>query len=197
VAGDLLPRIAEDELHRRGAPETFTRTSLARLAGLGDKLAAARIAGVERGAREALLELPDADLRRLARSLTEPELTGLAAYLGALDPVQAKYLLASAIAKPQQMTLLASSTVRAAVLASRDRTAALTTVLRGEGYLDMANVLDDLKLVRAGLIDPRLLVVRHPAAVAVAAMSALLALMLIWRMLFGRRPHRRTAPMID
>jgi nitrogen regulatory protein PII-like uncharacterized protein len=31
LAGDLLPRVAEDELHRRGAPETFTRGSLARL----------------------------------------------------------------------------------------------------------------------------------------------------------------------
>jgi hypothetical protein len=145
---------------------------------------------VERGARDALLELTDTDVRHLARSLAEPELASLASYLEVLEPAHGKYLLASVLAKPQRMAALASTTVRAAVLASRDRTAALTTMLRGEGYLDFANVLDDLKLVHGGLIDPRLVVARHPAASAAGAFGGLLSLMIMWRALFGRRIRR-------
>jgi hypothetical protein len=187
LAGDLLPRVLEDELHRRSSPTAFTRAGLARLVGLNDRLAAARLAAVDRVPRDVLLELSDAEVRRLARALLATELASLAGYLGALERPAAGLLLDAVSAQPARMQALAPASVRHAVLTSRDPAAALRTMLRGDGLLDLAHVIEDFRLARAGTIAPRLVLARHPVPIAFAAAGAMLLLMLFWRMLFGRR----------
>ncbi len=187
LAGDLLPRVVEDEVHRRNQPAAFTRASLARLLGLGDRLAAGRLAALDAGPREVMLELADRDLRTLARALNEPELKALAGYLGGLDGALAKGLAQTVAARPEVMLLLAPDGVRAAVLASRDKAAALAMLLRSEGQFDWSRVLDDVALARAGQVEPRLLLTRHPLPSLLAGFGCLLLLSLAWRMLFGRR----------
>ena len=194
LAGDLLGRVVNDEIHRRNAPETFTRAVLTRLLALDDRTAAGRLAAMTPGARDLLLELPDSELKRLARGLAENELASLAGYLGHLDRESAQFLTQRVAASPTRMQALAPDSVRAAVLASRDRKTALVTMLRGDGLLDLQHVLEDLRLTRESVIDVRLLWARHPVPALATGGLVLLVLMLLWRALFGRRP-RRSTPM--
>lgn len=190
LAGDQTERVLADELHRRNRPEAFTRASLMRLLRLEDRLAASRLAELDPGPREALLELADRELRGLARALEPVELRSLSGYLGALDPELRSTLVAVLGARPETMKLLAPDGVREAVLRSKDRGAALKMLLRAEGDLDWTNVQRDVDLVRLGQIEPRLLLTRHPIPSAMAGAGLLLILALLRRMLFGRRRHR-------
>lgn len=192
LAGPLLPKVIENELHRKDAPDAFSKAGLARLLGLDDRLAVARLASVGRSARAALLELPDADLKRLARAMGESELKGLAGYLGGLESGARKLLLQRVAEVPARMQAIAPDYVRAAILASRDQTAAVRLMLRGEGPVDVLDLLADARLAGDGRIDPRLIWARHPVAVSLAGGGGALLLMLLWRMLFGRR--RRPPP---
>ena len=194
LAGDLLPRIVEDELHRRNRVEAFTRQSLAGLLALGDKPVAGRLAALDPVARDTLLELPGNDVRALTRGLSDAELRSLARYLGALDKPIAARLLQAVAARPVAMQILAPDGVREAALRSRDPGAAIDLLLRPDSTFDFSRVLDDLTLVRDGRIEPRVLLARHPMPLGLAAFGCLLVLSLFWRMLFGRR---RPAPGPD
>lgn len=193
LAGDLVTRVAEDELHRRNKPEAFTRAALARLTGLNDRIAAGRLAALDLSARDIILELSDREVRTLARTLSETEIKSLAGYLGALDGNAAKELVRSISQRPGAMQLLAADGVREAVLRSRDRPAAIAMLLRSDDPLDWSRVAGDFDLVRNGQIEPRLLLTRHPIPSGIAGLGCLLGLTLIWRMLFGRRSRRMGA----
>src|SRR6202008_3619919 len=51
VAGDSLPKVVENEIHRRAKPEAFTKASLQRLLALQDRLAVTRLASLTPAAR--------------------------------------------------------------------------------------------------------------------------------------------------
>ncbi|MFM9938829.1 MAG: hypothetical protein ACKVP7_04960 [Hyphomicrobiaceae bacterium] len=190
LAGDLVGRVAEDELHRRNKPAAFTRAALSRLLGLNDRQAAGRLAALDAGPRDVMLELSARDLRTLARALSEPELNSLSGYVGALEGEIAKRLVQTVVTRPEAMLLLAPDGVRAAVLASRDKAAALAMLLRAEGQFDWSRVLEDVALARHGAIEPRLILTRHPLPSLLAGIGGLMLLSLVWRMLFGRRGRR-------
>ena len=195
LAGDaLIAKVIEHEVHRRGDTEQLTRAGLARILALDDRVAIGRLAALKRRDLEPLLELGDADLKRLARSLGEAELTSLSGYLTALAQPAAQWLLAAVAEVPARMQAVTPAHVRDAILASRDQAAALAMMLRAGDLLDANQFVRDAEAVRSGAIVPQLLVARYPAALAGLAVAGLAVLMLLWRAIAGRRPRRDREP---
>ena len=190
LAGDaLVAKVVELEVHRQGKPDDMTRAGLGRVLGLDDRIASGRLASLGRRDLEPLLEVGDADLKRLARALGEAELASLSGYLTALEQSAGRRLLASVAEVPARMQAVAPAHVRAAVLASRDQGAALSLMLRSGDLFNVGDFLKDADTVRSGAVSPTLLVARYPFALAGAAALGLAMLMLAWRAVVGRRPR--------
>ena len=194
-----LPKVVEYEIHRKAAPETFTRTGLAKLLGLDDRLAIQRLVAIKPEARAVLNELPAAELKSLARVFDETQLTSLSSYLTGLSKDGGLRILTSVSRNPQKMQMLARSHVRDAVLGSADQAAAVDVALRADGWLDLAAIEPDVRLVLDGRISPVLLWDKHPVAVVVTGLFGLILLNWLWRILTwrpggraaGRRGKRR------
>jgi hypothetical protein len=187
VAGDALPKVVAHEIHRRAAPANFTKTSLGRIFALDDKLAITRLGGVERSARDVLFELGDADLKALARGLTESELETLARYLTGLTKSASQRVLRAVAHTPAKMQTLASARVRDAVLASADQDAAVAMMLRSGPGIDLSALTNDFDLAYQGKVSPILLWERHPAVIIAGALLSFLLLVMMRNLLFGRR----------
>jgi hypothetical protein len=190
VAGDSLPKVVEHEIHRRSAPDAFTRASLQRLLGLGDRLAISRLAALQPATRDTLFELESASLVKLARGLDEPQLASLARYLTGLEKASAQRVLSVAAQSPARMADLASPRVREAIIASPDQAAAVSMMLQARSLLpDPATLVAHARLVLDGRVSPVLLWEKHGLVLVVAPLLALLLLMMLKRLLFGARPR--------
>lgn len=187
VAGDSLPRVVEFEIHRRNAPSEFTKAGLARILELPDRTSVARLAALKASVREPLLELDDARLARLGRALPEAELETLSSYLTGLERQAGQRLLAAIAERPSRMQMLASATVRDAILQSHDHNAAVGMMLRSDTIFNPGDFGSDLALVRDGRVSPWLLWSRYPVALSLLAFAALVILLVLWRLAFGRR----------
>ena len=191
LAGDsLIPKVLEYELHRATEPERLTRTGLERILRLDERVAISRLAPLSTRDLEPLLELGDADLKRLARALGAPELTSLSNYLTALEPPAATQMLTVVAQNPSRMQWVAPERVREAILASRDQSAAVDMMLRGGEIMDLGEFMKHVGEVRSGAISPRLLLWRYPIGLAVMSGLALAVLLVVWRAIWGRRPSR-------
>lgn len=198
LAGDRLPRVVEAELHRRNPPSEFSKASLARLLGLGERTATLRLASLKAGVREPLLELQDRELTGLARALDVADLESLSVYMTRLEPAAGKRLLAAVGTAPARMQAVAPAAVQQAILESRDQAAAVGLLLRGDTLFDVALFAADARLVADGRISWRVLWARYPAALTGLGVLGLVLLMAFWRVLFGRRPrHRGTPPAAE
>lgn len=190
LAGNELPKVIDHELHRRTKPDQFTRTTLARILGLDDRIAVARVASITPSAREALLEIEGKDLKALARALAENELETLASYLTGLPKEPRERILKAVAQSPGRMQILASARVRDAILGSGDQSLAVTMMLRNDTGFDLNRFRQDAQYVLDGKVKPILLWDRHPIAVAGAGALALVLLMMIQRLFStGRRPR--------
>jgi hypothetical protein len=187
LAGDKVGPLVSYELHKRAKPEDFTKASLARIFGLNDRLAAVRLAGISRDARDVLFELDDADLKTIARSLSETELETLARYLTGLQKSAGQRVLRAVAQNPTRMQVLASARVRDAVLASRDQDAAVAMMLRSDLLPNPAVVTRDIRHVVDGDVSPVLLWERHAVLLSAAAVLALMMLLILKRLVFGSR----------
>jgi hypothetical protein len=187
LAGDRLPLVVELQLHTRGSPDHMTKAALGRLLGLRDKLAIVRLAGAGRETRDILFELDDGELKNLARGLSESDLESLSRYMMALERSASQRVLRVLAHTPARMQSLAPPAVRDAILASRDQQAALAMMLRSDFGLDPRVTADDFQLVYDGKVSPVLLWHKHPVALVALALSALAALLMLKRLLFGRR----------
>jgi hypothetical protein len=187
VAGDTLPQVIDYEIYRRASPDDFTQPSLQRVIKLGDRLAVGRIASVSRETRDALFELPDDDLKKLARSLTENDLATLARYLTGLDRPARERVLRAVALSPAKMQVLASGAARDGILASRDQDAAVAMMLRDTAVLDFPAITRDVRLATDGQIQPRLVWEKHPALIVAAALGLLIVLLILRRLFFTRR----------
>ncbi len=187
LAGEALPKVVEHEIHRRATPQDFSKAALTRVLALGDRLAITRLASIKRATREILFEVDDGDLRRLGRGLTEGDLETLASYMTGLEKGAGQRVLRVVAHTPIRMQALAPPRVRAAVLASRDQTAAVNMMLRSASGLDPSTVAADFDLVWKGHVSAILLWEKQPEAVGILALSAFFVLMLLKRLLFGRR----------
>ncbi len=193
LAGKDLPRVVALSLYRRTQPEQLSRASLQRLLALNDDLATVRLASIERGDRDTLFELPNADLTRLARGLNEQELTSLSRYLSGLKAEPRDRILKTVAADPSRIGLLTSDRVRNAVLSSSDQAAAVEMMLRNGAVLDPAAITRDTQLVLDGRVSPILLWEKHPAVIIGALVLALIVLLMLRRLLFARPRPKATA----
>ena len=187
IAGDRLGLVVEYEVYKRAKPEDFTKISLSRIFALDDRLAAVRLTGIERGARDVLFELEDKDLRTLARSLAEPELTTLASYLTGLRTSASQRVLRAIAQNPAKLQVLSSPRVRNAVLASRDQDAAVAMMLRADSLPNPALIRSDFGLVMDGEISPLLLWEKHALLLTFASLLMLIVLLVLKRLAFRRR----------
>jgi hypothetical protein len=192
LAGDSLPKVVELSLYRRTSPDQLGKPALQRLLALGDPLATVRLASIDRAARDTLFELNDSDLKNLARSLTEDELSSLSRYLTGLQPAPRERVLRTVAANPSAIHSLSSDRVRTAIVASTDQSAAVDMMLRTGGSFDATAISADLSLVAEGRISPILIWEKHPAAVIGLVALVLILLLLLRRLLFAR-PHRRAS----
>lgn len=187
VAGDSLPKVIENEIHRRNPPSEFTKAGLARILSLQDRVAISRLASLKGTVRAPLLELDDDNLRRLARALPETELGSLSGYMTGLERPAGQRLLSAVAQSPAKMQILASPGVRTAILQSQDQAAAVGMMLRSDAIFEPGDFSTDLSLVRSGRVSPWLLWSRYPGALSVMGFLGLLVLLLTTRLLFGRR----------
>lgn len=190
VAGDRLAEVVELGLYRRAKSADFTRASLDRLLGLGDRLSAQRLASVSREARDTLLDLGDAELKGLARSLGEAELTTLARYLTGLGKAPRERVLLAVADDPGKMQILSAERVRAAIVGSRDQSAAVDMMLRSDGLFDPLAAIADMRLAWEGRISPLLIWEKHPVTVVGLGLVLLVVLAMLRRLL---NPRRRSA----
>lgn len=187
LAGGDIDAVVANDLFRRIDVDGITSGGIKRLLSMDDRLAMTRLASVSRNARDVLFELPTADLKELARNLSEKELETLAGYLTGLAPEPRDRVLRALAAEPAKMKLLASDAVRQAVVASRDQSAAVEIMLRPQGVLDPAAAIADIERAWKGDVHSRLIWEKHPVAFGVMAFGALLVLLLLLRLLRPRR----------
>jgi hypothetical protein len=187
LAGDALPQVVEHEIHRRNGPGEFTKAGLARILALPDRTSIGRLAGLKAGVREPLLELDDTSLARLARALPESDLEALSGYLTGLERQAGQRLLAAVAQAPSRMQFVASPSVRSAILQSQDQNAAVGMMLRSDTLFNPGDFGHDVGLVRDGKVSPWLLWSRYPVALSLLAFAGLVVLLLLWRLVFGRR----------
>jgi hypothetical protein len=133
-----------------------------------------------------LFELPDADLKNLARRMTEDELSSLSRYLTGLQKEPRERVLRAVAANPAQIQSLSSERVRQAVVASTDQSAAVSMMLRSGGALDPGAIANDVRLVADGRVSPILLWEKHPMVIVGLVLVVLLVLLLLRRLLFTR-----------
>ncbi len=193
IGGGDLVKVIDLELHRRTTPDSFTRLSLQRLLGLGDRTAITRLASVPREARDVLFELAPGELTTLARSLTETELATLARYLTGLEQGPRERVLRAVAASPARMQVLASDRVRDAIIASRDQEAAVGMMLRTDTGFGSGAIVEDLRLAWSGRVSPILILDRHPILVYLT-LAAVVILLLALRRIFRLRRRTGVSP---
>lgn len=190
VAGEQIGAVVAHEIHQRARPEDFTSASLMRLLSIGDRLAITRLASVTRGARDSLFDLDPGELKTLARSLTDTELETLASYLSGLAKLPRERVLKAVAGEPGTMQLIASERVRRAVTQSRDQMAAVEMMLRPQGVLDPVAAYEDMQRAIDGKVSPILVWEKHPAAVVILAVLALMVIAFLRRLLSPSRARR-------
>ena len=196
VAGDDLGKVVDFEIYRRGKPDAFTKGSLDRLFAVDDRLAISRLASIDRAARDTLFDLNANDLKSLARTLGESELTTLAAYLTGLADGPRERVLRAVAADPTRMRLMAPPRIRSAILASSDQAAAVDMFLRS-GAADTAQAtLQDFVSAWEGRVSPLLIWERHPIPTIALGFAALLMLLLLRRLFFPRRRPPAPPPSV-
>lgn len=196
LAGDDLKKIVELELYRRTKPDNFSKAALQKVLGLGDRLAVTRMATLPPEARDALFAVETGDLKTLARSLTEPELTTLAAYLAGLGKEPRELILKAVAQSPAAMHAIAAPRVRDAILASRDQTAAVTMMLRSGPLIEPRLIVEDFRAGWEGRISPVLLADKHPGSLVAAGLAGLVLLSMVLRLLRPRRARETVKPAV-
>jgi hypothetical protein len=190
VAGESISKVTELEIHRHNAPAEFSKAGLARILALQDRVAISRLASLKGTVRTPLMELDDDHLRRLARALAAPELESLSGYMTGLERSAGQRLLSAVAQSPAKMQIMASPGVRGAILQSQDQAAAIGMMLRSDALFNPGDFASDAALVREGKVSPWLLWSRYPVALSVFGFVGLMVLLVIWRLLFGRRRVR-------
>jgi hypothetical protein len=186
LAKNRLQRVVDLGLPRLMAPADITEQQLATLLDIDDRNAAIRVAGLERGARDAILSLPSQQGKDLSRRLTQDQLTALAVYYTLLQPIARDRLMRSVVENPSVMLDITSPSIQNSILRSQDQLGALNILLRDNTALSLANISNDFALVRDGQVHYRVFLQRYWIAIAIMLMLLLLVVIWLKRLLFGR-----------
>jgi hypothetical protein len=187
LAGADLPTVLDLELHRRAQPGGFTEGSLRKLLALGDRTAIQRLAATPAAARETLFSLEPGRLASLSKNLSEDELSALAGYLTGLAEKPRQEVLAAVASDPTKMRVLASTSVRDAIVASADQSAAAAMILRSSPAFSPGEFYRDSVAAWNGRISPSLIWRKHPVGVGASLLFALLSMVWLSR-LFRTKP---------
>ncbi len=187
LAGSRIDEVLRFDVYSRIRPEQISQTELNRLLSVDDSTAVYRLAALPSKARERLLSLPPAQVRGLATRLDEEELAALARYETELSARSARALLDAVSANPGRMAVLARPGLQDAVLASADQDAAIDMLLNPGGYFSLFGMVNDFGKVRAGGVEPRVFVEAYSWTLAVAALTLLIFIILVARLIRGRR----------
>lgn len=187
LAGERLDDVLRFDVYSRIRPEQISQAGLNRLLSVDDSTAVYRLAALPAVARERLLALPPAKVRSLATRLDEEELAALARYETELPEKSARALLDSVSANPARMQKLARPGLQEAVLASADENAAIDMLLNPGGTFSLFGMVNDFGRVRAGQVEPRVFVEAYTWTLAVTALALLIFIILVARMIRGRR----------
>ncbi len=189
IAGDDIGKVTDADLHKLTTPQSLTKATFARLVGLGDKVALGRLAALPMEPRQVLFQLDTSELRKLGHALDTTELQSLAGYLTGLEKSASRRILSAVAQTPSKMQVLARPSVRYAIIASRDQSIAVGMMLKSEGVPDPFAALENARYVMDGKVSPILLWEKNPVFVATVAVLALTLLLMLRRLMFGRRPR--------
>jgi nitrogen regulatory protein PII-like uncharacterized protein len=187
LAGDDMSRIIDADLHKLTTPQSLTKATLTRLMSLGDKVALSRLAALPTEQRQVLFELDTSALRKLGHALERQELASLSGYLTGLEKGASQRILSAVAQTPSKMQILARPSVRQAILNSRDQSTAVGMMLKSDGVPDPFAAIEHARYVMDGKVSPTLLWEKNPWFVAVVGFFSLSLLLMMRRMLFGRR----------
>ena len=187
LAGNDIERVIESDMHRLTTPGSLTKATFTRLIGLNDKVAISRLAGLPADTRQTLFELDTSELRKLGHALDTSELQSLAGYLTGVDKASSARILRAVAQTPSKMQVLSRTSVRNGIVASSDQAAAVGMMLKADGLPDPFAALEHARLVTDGKVSPILLWEKHPFFVGALALMALSLLLMVRRLLFGRR----------
>ncbi len=188
LAKTRLQRVVDLGLQRIIAPADITEKQLMTLLNIDDRNAAIRVAGLERGARDAILSLPAQEGKDLARRLSQDQLTALAVYYTRLQRPARDRLMRAVSESPEVMSSLTNPSVQNSILRSQDQLGALNMLLRNNATLSISNIFNDLQLVRDGQVHYRVFLERYWIAIAIMLIFALFVLIWLKRLIFGRPP---------
>jgi nitrogen regulatory protein PII-like uncharacterized protein len=188
LAGDEVSRVTDVDLHKLTTPQSLTKATFARLIGLGDKVALTRLAALPMEQRQVLFELDTSALRKLGHALETSELASLSGYITGLEKSASQRILSAVAQTPSKMQILARPSVRQAILNSRDQSTAVGMMLKSDGVPDPFAAIEHARYVMDGKVSPILLWEKNPWFVGVIGVFALSLLLMMRRLLFGRRP---------
>jgi hypothetical protein len=191
LAGDRIKSVVDYGLHRRMQPADLSRRTLDRILALNDRMAIVRIANLPTVARDALLSLDQERLSSLLKALSEDQLKALAGYLRGLQPQPREKVLMAVAEDPTRMRILATSSVRARIIASNDQAAAADMMLAPAGGPAPRQFFEDARLVWQGRVTPLLLWNKYPWSLAFMSLVALI--FLAWARRLFRPRNRRPA----
>lgn len=187
LAGERIGDVLKFNIYSRITPEQISSAELDRLLAVDDRTAVYRLAALPGKARGRLLSLPPAEIRSLARRLEEAELLALSRYQTELPDNASRALLETVSANPERMEKFARRGVQDAVLASADENAAVDMLLNPGGYFSLFGMVDNFGKVRAGQVQPRVFLEAYLTTLFVAGAALLIFLLLLIRLVRGRR----------
>jgi hypothetical protein len=119
VAGSSLEEVIALEIYKHKGPNDLSREKLLALLSVGDP-AATKLALLEAGTLDQLLNLSRGHLTSLAQSLSADDLAWLGGYLAALDQDQANQLVSLLLEDSTMMAQLKNERVQAQVASADD-----------------------------------------------------------------------------
>lgn len=187
LAGNDVGKVVRYNLHKTSLPKDFTDQSLKRLLSIDNQSTIQSVAQFEQKYRTALLDLPQDQFQDFTTRFSPEELSSLAIYIEALEPQYVQQLISRVQENPQKMTLLQNEQVRFGILNSFNQRKAIAYILRDSSSFELLNFYDDVQLMLSGDVNPLLLWKKQPFVIIALSFALLIFLLIIYRVLFGRR----------